>query len=58
MRERKECGAWTTPKITTTPGEVIQGWDQGLLNMCAGEERELVIPPALVRSSSVFSLSL
>lgn len=28
-------------------GQVIQGWDQGLLDMCAGEKRKLTIPPHL-----------
>ncbi|KAH8904792.1 hypothetical protein BR93DRAFT_960874 [Coniochaeta sp. PMI_546] len=28
-------------------GEVIQGFDQGLLDMCIGEKRKLTIPPRL-----------
>ncbi len=26
---------------------IMQGWDQGLVGMCAGEKRKLVIPPHL-----------
>lgn len=27
--------------------EVLKGWDKGLLNMCPGERRKLIIPPSL-----------
>ncbi|KAG2174711.1 hypothetical protein INT43_005769 [Umbelopsis isabellina] len=34
-------------QFTLGVGQVIQGWDQGLLDMCIGEQRKLVIPPDL-----------
>lgn len=28
-------------------GEVIQGWEKGLLEMCPGDRRRLIVPPSL-----------
>ena len=34
-------------EFTLGAGQVIKGWDQGLLGACVGEVRKLQIPPSL-----------
>ncbi|EGC36320.1 hypothetical protein DICPUDRAFT_32062 [Dictyostelium purpureum] len=34
-------------EFTLGAGQVIKGWDQGLLGACIGEKRKLTIPPSL-----------
>ncbi|GHJ83867.1 hypothetical protein NliqN6_0269 [Naganishia liquefaciens] len=34
-------------EFTIGKGQVIQGWEQGLLDMCVSERRKLTIPPEL-----------
>jgi hypothetical protein len=36
--------AYSSLEFTIGEGSMIQGWDQGLLDMCVGELRELIAP--------------
>jgi len=41
-RDRKQTFSFQIGK-----GEVIQGWERGLLEMCPGDMRRLIVPPSL-----------
>jgi FKBP-type peptidyl-prolyl cis-trans isomerase len=41
--------------LTLGNEDFIKGWDLGLLNMCAGEKRNLRIPPHLAYKDKEYS---
>lgn len=45
-------GSNTPFEFTIGHGEVIKGWERGLLDMCIGEARKLTIPPNLAYGNS------
>ena len=36
-------------------GQVIKGWEEGVLGMCIGEKRKLIVPPDLGYCDQVFT---
>ena len=46
----KICSRNKPFQFTLGVGQVIAGWDEGLLGMCVGETRTLVIPPRFAES--------